>query len=605
MCKMKRKTFIEYAYHFLLALTFVLFPAVYSGAQSGTNPNTRIEVTKVPVDPLPVWERNIEGSVSGKLFLQAESVVIPVDEGILRSYSMYGTHLWDFDPRGSITPYVTRNHEGVTFICNTDGTFMAVNRIGRELWRLNLGRPITHPAVIGWDGRVFITAEDTISCRTGAGYGLWTYNMGSVVSVAPVLDRSGGIITALENRKLLRINQFGVQEYLSLEKIPSFIIPLKLENEYAYYLVFADGTAEYIRFDESQPEGSQLSRSSRPALSALPAAAAGYGDKTAVAFRDGRVQLISSAGRTLWTGLSHETAAEKGSADLTANDASIMFDDRGIYLLSPRGCTAFSADGRRRWLSHINETMMVPGLSDEGFLYTCGKDQVFRMYKIDNKDRGWPRSMFGPEPEGRYGLDDPPPSRWASDNFRYDEYNIKEMIDTIDQATRNGNVGEMEPEYVAYIIEMTFDFLNSNQYSAFRPAVQVPERVKLIQLLARMGSRETVSFLVKLFYRDREPSIKAACCEAIGRIGVDPEGKAFGTFSFLLSPQNANLDPMALMAVISSVASLCRFSGPPLSEAGIRLLYTFSHMDYPPAVKRQVQRELDGLRREGLDRPWR
>jgi outer membrane protein assembly factor BamB len=526
-----------------------------------------------------------------------------IDAGIIRSYSMYGTHLWDFDPRGSVVPYLTRNPEGATFVCNTDGIFMAVNRVGRELWRLDFGRPITHPVILGWDGRVFITVGQQITCRTGAGNGLWSYDMGSAVSAAPVLDRQGGIITALENKELLRISQFGEQERLSLKQVPSFIVPLKLENEYAYYLFYTDGSTEYIQFDESKSKGSQLSSSSRASLPSLPVSAIGFGDKIAVAFRDGRIQLISSTGSTLWTGNSHETSAESGSGNLSARDASMMFDNRGVYLLTPRGYTAFAEEGRRRWLSHIDETMMVPGLSDEGFLYTVEKDQVFNMYKIDNKDSGWPRTMFGPAPEGKYGLDDPPPSRWSGDNFRYNEHSIKEMISVIDEATRSGDVGEMEPEYVAYITEMTFDFLNSNQYSEFRPAVQVPDRVRLIQLLARMGSRETVSFLTKLFYRDREPSIKAACCEAIGRIGVDPEGEAYGTFSFLLSPQNANLDPQALMAAISSVASLCRFSGPPYSLAGIRLLYTMSHMDYPPSVKRQVQRELDGLRREGLDRP--
>ena len=601
---MKRKAVSVPVFYLALILIFILFPAANSGAQSGAGQSTRIEVTEVPVKALPVWEREIGGKVSGKLFLQAESVVIAVDEGTIKSYSMYGTHLWDFDPRGSVTPYLTRNPEGATYVCNTGGSFMAVNRVGRELWRVDLGRPITHPAVVGWDGRVFITVGKEISCRTGSGNALWHYDMGSTISVAPVLDRSGGIITALENRDLLRISQFGVQERLSLEKVPSLIIPLKLDDEYGYYLFYADGSTEYLRFDDSKPRGTKLSRSSRPSLTALPVAAAGYGDKIAVASRDGRVQLISSAGRILWTGNSHETAAEKGTASLAARDASIVFDERGVYLLSPRGGTAFSAEGRRRWLSRIDETMMVPGLSDEGFLYTCGKDHVFRMYRIDNQGRSRPRSMFGPAPEGRYGLDEPPPSQWANDSSRYDEDSINSMIDMIDQATRSGNVGEMEPEYVGYITEMTFNFLNTN-YSRVRPPVHVPQRVKLIQLLARMGSRETVSFLTKLFYRDPEPSIKAACCEAIGRIGVDPEGKAYGTFSFLLSPQNANQDPMTLMAAVSSVAALCRFSGPPLSDAGIRLLYTFSYMDYPPAVKRQVQMELDGLRREGLDKPRR
>jgi outer membrane protein assembly factor BamB len=119
-----------------------------------------------------------------------------------------------------------------------------------------------------------------------------------------------------------------------------------------------------------------------------------------------------------------------------------------------------------------------------------------------------------------------------------------------------------------------------------------------------MGSRETIPFLTNLFYRDPEPSIKAACCEAIGRIGVDPRGDAIRAFSILLSPDNANLDPMTLVSAVSATAALCRFSGLPLASTGIRLLMAFSsHADFPPVVKRQAQRELDALRREGLDKP--
>jgi hypothetical protein len=108
---------------------------------------------------------------------------------------------------------------------------------------------------------------------------------------------------------------------------------------------------------------------------------------------------------------------------------------------------------------------------------------------------------------------------------------------------------------------------------------------------------------MNLFYRDNEPSIKAACCEAIARIGVDPRGDAIRAYSVLLAPDNANRDPMTLMAATSSIATLCRFSGPPLAIEGIRLLAVFSrHPDFPPRIRQQAQNELNALRREGLDK---
>jgi outer membrane protein assembly factor BamB len=281
----------------------------------------------------------------------------------------------------------------------------------------------------------------------------------------------------------------------------------------------------------------------------------------------------------------------------------MTFDERGIYMVSVRGAAAFAVNGRRRWLLKIPEAAGVPGFSDEGLLYVCGRDQSLHTYKVDNKVRNIPRSMYGPDPEGSYGLGNPPPSPWVNSPNRFAERELDTMYASIDSATTRGQVGENETAYVGYLMEMIGGILNTPHYSPVRPPIRVPQRVALIGLLARMGSRETIPFLATLFYRDPEPSIKAACAEAIGRIGVDPKGDAIRSFSVFLSPDNANRDPMTLMAAVSASAALCRFSGPPLAIAGIRLLNAFGHMDFPPVVKRQAQQELNALRKEGLDKP--
>jgi outer membrane protein assembly factor BamB len=132
-------------------------------------------------------------------------------------------------------------------------------------------------------------------------------------------------------------------------------------------------------------------------------------------------------------------------------------------------------------------------------------------------------------------------------------------------------------------------------YSPVRPQLPVEERVKFIRLLGYLGSRETVPFLANLFSRDREPFIKVACCDAIGRIGVDPKGDAIRAFNFLLAPPNATLDPTALMAAATATKNLCRFSGPPLSDAGIQLLRAFGATNFPAEVKRHAAAELESL----------
>lgn len=586
---------------FALFLLFFLSPVL--PAQTRV-PGITTPIAELAVAAAPIWERELPGVVLGSPFLQAESVVLAIDQGWVRSYSVRGTLLWDFDPRARTTPYVARSPEGSSYVCNAEGSFMAVNRVGRELWRLELGRPITFPALVGWDGRVFIPLENELFCRTASGFALWRQNMGNPMILAPVLDHGGGLVTVLENRDFLRVDQFGAMERLSLDRTPAIIVPLKTGERNSYFLIYTNGETERISLDESARPGAKLSRARLPSLPNPPAAAAGLGDQVALVLRDGRVLLLSgTGGQVRWAGNSHDAAAEKGSGNVAAGAASVVFDERGIFVLSAGGATAFAANGRRRWILRIPETTAVPALSDEGLLYTCGADHLLRVYKVESQARNIPRSLYGPDPEGTYGLGNPPPSPWANNPERFAERELDFMFEQIDRAVKNGQVGENETAYVGYLMEMTGGILNTPNYSPVRPPVRVPHRIELIRLLARMGSRETIPFLANLFYRDPEPSIKAACCEAIGRIGVDPGGDAIRAYSVLLSPDNANLDPMTLMAASSSTAAMVRFSGPPLAQAGIRLLMAFGHMDFPPVVKRQAQRELDALRKEGLDKP--
>jgi outer membrane protein assembly factor BamB len=127
--------------------------------------------------------------------------------------------------------------------------------------------------------------------------------------------------------------------------------------------------------------------------------------------------------------------------------------------------------------------------------------------------------------------------------------------------------------------------------------------VRLIRLLALVGSRETIPFLWNIFDKDNEPAVRRACADAIGVIGVDPTGRSFYSYNYLLTPNNPNYEPQLILAASSSIAMLCRFSGPPLSAEGIRLLRYFSNLPtLPNAVKAQIRNEIEGLFQEGLDR---
>jgi outer membrane protein assembly factor BamB len=178
------------------------------------------------------------------------------------------------------------------------------------------------------------------------------------------------------------------------------------------------------------------------------------------------------------------------------------------------------------------------------------------------------------------------------------------MYNEIEAAIKSGEIGENEPEYVAYLMEVAGISLLPS-YSPVRPQVQILDRANCIRQLGYMGSRETIPFLANLFAHKfttgaaagtyEDPEILKACCEAIGRIGVDPAGEAVRAITFLMAPDNATMDPGALMAAATATRDLARFSGPPLADAGVRLLRAFTVLDFPPVVKRHATALLENL----------
>ena len=581
-----------------IILSVFLFPELLAAQ--------RVNPEEMVVKAAPVWRQNLGELVMGQPFLQAESAVLAGAEGSIKSFYMLGTPLWSFDAQEAATPYVARSYEGASYVCNNAGIFKAVNRVGRELWRLNLGKPISYSPVVGWDGRVFIPLDSQVFCRTAAGTALWSKDLGSPMATAPILDNAGSFVTVLQNRDFVRLSQFSAEERIRLDQMPSLIISLITESRdnYNYVVLYPSGTAERITFTGTAARGSRLSKGPFPSLGAVPASAAGRGNQFAVTLRDGRVQLRDASGSVLWTGNSHETAEERGSAALDKTNSYMVFDERGIYTISTRGATGFAEDGRRRFIHKMPETSSLPAFSDEGVLFACGKDKILYAYKLDEKPRTVKRSRFyGPEPEGSYGMGNPPPSPWSTDRRRFHDDQQAIMYDAIERAIVSGQLGENEPNYVAYMMEMIGFFLNDPHYSRVRPNVKPTQRIALIRLLGRIGSRETISFLWTIFDRDEEPSVKAACAEAIGRIGVDPDGGSFYSYNFLLAANNPNRDPQLLLSATTSIAAICRFSGPPLSGEGIMLLRFFSNLPWPPVtVKNQIRNEVEALFREGLDR---
>jgi outer membrane protein assembly factor BamB len=542
-----------------------------------------------------VWRQALGGEVLGPPSVQAESVAVVCDGGNLVSYTDRGTFLWNYNARGRLTPFITRSPEGTSYICRTNGILIAVNRAGRELWRKDLGTAISSPVLVGWDGRIFVFTPQRVRCFTASGYPLWSRYLTHPAALPPCLDRTGGILLVLEDREVVEIDPFGRIVTRQLSLMPSAILDLESASRVPQDPAPVSEGKPVLFFTGSGAAAVSLWGApvvDLPAPGGVPLAAAGREDKAAVVLTDGRLLLLSVPGiETLWSGQTHLVPGEN------AGEVRILYDERGIYVLSKSGATGFAEDGRRLWIVRLEGAAAVPAFSDDGFLYSGGKDWILYAYRPEERIKEQRRSLYGNIAEGSYGTANPRPSSQAAYYFRFDDGELRTRFTRINRLIQAGTVGAEEKEFTAWLMEVA-DSVNPNpsREELLHPPVQVDHRVEALRLLGYLGSRETIPFLAGLYTRDRDSLVKAAAADAIGRIGVDPDGYALKAFSALIFPPVPYRDEAVLGATAAAAGALCRFSGPPLSGDGIGLLISLAQDDRPRSVQNRAREELASLR---------
>jgi outer membrane protein assembly factor BamB len=546
-----------------------------------------------------LWRQALGGVVTGTPTVQAQSVVVALDSGAIKAYSSAGRPLWTYSARGRISPFVSRSREGTSYISRTNGACIAVNRVGRELWRCNPGGPLSGPVVSGWDGRLYIPTGKKITCCTAAGSLLWSYAFDERIALGPRLDQNGGVLLALENGEIFRFDPFGRAASWRFPSPPAVLLSVSAggkpagggavaPNAAALRIMALHGDGRVELLNPAKPGEAPRAL---PKLPAPPLAAESIGGRAAITLRNGQVLLVSADnGAILWTADSHIRL--QGAVE---SEAAMLYDERGVYVLTKNGATGLNADGRRLWFTTLRNASGLPAFGDDGVLYSGGTDWILYAWKVEDRSLPLKQSVYGPAPEGSYGTGSPPPSPWAGDILRFEENELKGQLETIRRGIQAGRVGERELAWTAYLMETVAADYNRPGASAFRPSALIQYRVQALQLLARIGSRETMPFLADVFRREKEPLLKAAAAGAIGAIGADPDGVALQAFIDAVATGNPLRDEPTLVAIAAATGRLCRFSGPPLSDAGARILALLSGATQPQAVQRQALHEMSTL----------
>ncbi|MDR2729315.1 MAG: PQQ-binding-like beta-propeller repeat protein [Treponema sp.] len=527
----------------------------------------------------PYWRQALGGSVLSLPDARLQSAVVALDGGNIRAYFNSGRPLWDFSAKAKISPYVTRSREGTSYFSTTAGVLYAVNRSGREIWRRRINGPLTARVISGWDGRIFVPVNRKILCYTASGTLLWTRSFEAAFSISPELDRDGWIIFALENNEVYHVDPFGNIHKWNLSDKPLAVYTVHRNNSPAIMTAYKDGTIDILGSDEWYISAqNQIKVRNFPGLPAAPLAASGRENFVAFLLDNGETVLVSvDEEKLLWSGDSHikELLMKNGRAD---TEAELVFNDRGIYILSKEGATSFSHDGKRLWFTYLKNAASVPAIGDDGILYSGGKDWILYAYKIEDTI-SQSRSLYAYPVQGSYTNGK---IKLYMGELPLGDYEIKTRLDKIGKSINSGMVANNECEWLSFLMTAASD----------KYAVQF--RADALRLLGRLGSRETIGWLSDLFRRENDPGVKAAIASAIGGIGVDPEADAIRAFMDTVFYSNG--DEQVFTAIASATASLCRFSGPPLSETGVKILTLLGSYSHLPLTRRTALKELEALR---------
>lgn len=474
---------------------------------------------------------------------------------------------------------------------------IAVSRTGRELWRADLGAPLVGPVLQGWDGRIFAASEKQVSCYSAGGTLLWYTRLDEAIAIAPVADRQGGLLLALANGAVLRIDGFGNTRSQVLPQVPAVLVPLAGAPYRGNAGKGASGITlpMLVLYPNGEIQGYGGDYPDFPLLPELPLAAAYRDGQVAITLRQGQVLLLSlTEGRILWSRENTAGTQEILEKPGALPEARMIYNERGIYMLSQNRAAGFSPQGLRRWFVRIRGSASLPNISDEGLLYSGGNDWVLYAYQVEEAIRGTEEDRYEDRSPGTYGLGESIPG-YALAAIPLSEAGVRNTLEMIRLALQEGRVGKGEPEFTAYLMEVAGSVRANLKTSLLHPPVDVRQRLQAVRLLARLGSAESIPFLAAQFSREPEPLVQAQIAQAIGRIGMDPQGLALKALSQRVFPPAQLRDEQTLLAVAQAVGALCRFSGPPLSQAGIPLLVALAGHESSLLVRKQALQELLSL----------
>lgn len=500
--------------------------------------------------------------------------------------------------------YIVCDDFGRAAISSGQSGMALVNKAGREVWRVELGVPPSHPPIFASDGRMFVACATSLFAYAPNGSRLWKASLPAAVSTALVIGPGGGPALGLVNGSVALFQPDGGEP--SIVNVGSEPLALAVCGpllaaalESGRLLVFSPehASAPAPGAAAARPTSSAaFAVASAPApgaaavrpispvaaeLGARPVAITASEEAIFALGRNSTLLAISPDGRELW----------RQSVRLDGGPATLAAFDGRLVLVSRSAVRSFGADGSPYRALTLSNVASMPVMSPGGAVFAGGSDWILYAYRFERPLTASATPRIAPLDLALIDAMAAEEAVWTI--APHSDASALERLTDIEKNLKSGTIGVDTRRTALYLAAVALGRMDAPFGSGAAPSGILPSgplpRVQACALLGSMGLTLAVPALVMAFEDDPEPAVRAAAAGALAQIGLDPEGRAMGAFA---RASEKRMDERTAAAVVMAIDAMYRASGALDDRSGMLALLRIAGGNYPSQLRTMAEQAL-------------
>jgi len=292
----------------------------------------------------------------------------------------------------------------------------------------------------------------------------------------------------------------------------------------------------------------------------------------------GRLSALSARGGLVW---SFETRCQEGRLGL--------FEER-IVVAGKGRAVSLSFEGTFfRELAIANSAgraAVAPG----GLVFASGEDWILAAYRFEAPLGARRAAVPAPYADLERAAEALAAEMLTFDPLAGDVDRQNSRLDDIEKRLRSGTIGKDEPGDAAFCAILALGILDRGYPPAERRFHSNPlPRARACALLGEFGSPGYRPALARVLAEDEEAAVRAAACDALAAIGVDPDGVSAAGF---LAAARSIADERTARGLIAAIERMALRSGTAPGLDAVATLLALAGKPYSSSVRGRASEAL-------------